>query len=73
MSIVIQATYATYATYPTYAEYITLLGAPNRGGGVGGSQPPLNFGWGVEHLSTHPDFEKIYFRGGGGLAPLKLI
>ena len=21
-------------------------GAPNRGGGLGGSQPPLNFGWG---------------------------
>ena len=40
-------------------------------GGVGGSQPPLNFGWGVEHLSTPPDFEKKIFRG--GLAPLKLI
>ena len=36
------------------------------GGGwpLGGSQPPLNFGWGVEHLSTPPDFEKIFFRGG---------
>ena len=33
-------------------------------GGVGGSQPPLNFGWGVEHLSTPPDFEKKFFRGG---------
>ena len=33
-------------------------------GGVGGSQPPLNFGWGVEHLSTPPDFEKKIFRGG---------
>ena len=21
-------------------------GVPNRGGGLGGSQPPLNFGWG---------------------------
>ena len=44
------------------------------GGGVGGVStppPPLNFGWGVEHLSTPPDFEKIYFTG--GLTPLKLI
>ena len=41
-----------------------------QGGGVGGSQPPLNFGWGVEHLSTPPDFEK---KNLGGLAPLKLI
>ena len=24
----------------------------------------LNFGWGVEHLSTPPDFEKIFIRGG---------
>ena len=38
-------------------------GAPNRGGE---SQPPLNFGWGVEHLSTLPDFEKIFIMGGGG-------
>ena len=36
------------------------------GGGLGGSQPPLNFGrGGVEHLSTPPDFEKIFMRGGG--------
>ena len=36
------------------------------GGGVGGgSQPPLNFGWGgVEHLLTPPDFEKKNFSGG---------
>ena len=27
-------------------------GAKQGGGGVGGSQPPLNFRWGVEHLST---------------------
>ena len=27
-------------------------GAKQEGGGVGESQPPLNFGWGVEHLST---------------------
>ena len=27
-------------------------------GGLGGSQPSLNFGWGVEHLLTPPDFEK---------------
>ena len=40
-------------------------------GGLGGSQPPLNFRWGVEHLSTPPDFEKKLFMG--GLAPLKLI
>ena len=38
-------------------------GAPNKGG-LGGSQPPLNFGWGVEHLSTPPDFEENFFRGG---------
>ena len=32
-------------------------------GAVGGSQPPLNFGWGgVEHLSTPPDFEKIFIK-----------
>ena len=53
------------------ADHCTLPGAPNRGGGVGGSQPPLNFGWGVEHLSTPPDFEKIFIRG--GWLPLKLI
>ena len=38
----------------------------NRGakqGGVGGSQPPLNFGWGVEHLSTPPDFAKKVLGG----------
>ena len=52
-----------------YADDICLLapraGAPNRGGG---SQPPppLNFGWGVEHLSTPPDFEKIFIKGGVG-------
>ena len=28
-----------------------------------GSQPPLNFGWGVEHLSTPPDFKKNNFKG----------
>ena len=44
-------------------------GAKQGGGGLGGgSQPPLNFGWGVEHLSTPPDFEKKIFRG--GLLPL---
>ena len=41
-----------------------------QGGGLGGSQPPLNFGWGVEHLSTPPDFEKIFLGGGGGWLPL---
>ena len=45
-------------------------GAPNRGGGWGGSQPPLNFGWGVEHLSTPPNFEKKKIRGEGGWLPL---
>ena len=42
-------------------------GAPNRGGGGvgGGSQPPLNFGWGVEHLLTPPDFGKIFLGGVG--------
>ena len=30
------------------------------GGGVGwGGLNPLNFGWGVEHLSTPPDLRKI--------------
>ena len=48
-------------------------GAPNRGGGLGVATP-LNFGWGVEHLSTPPDFEKLFIGGGGGgLASLKLI
>ena len=39
-----------------------------QGGGWGGLNPPLNFGWGggVEHLSTPPDFEKQIFSGGGG-------
>ena len=41
------------------------------GGRLGGlNPPPLNFGWGVEHLSTPPDFEKKIFKG---LASLKLI
>ena len=35
-----------------------------QGGGVGGVSTPLNFGWGVEHLSTPPDSEKIFFMGG---------
>ena len=36
-----------------------------RGAKQGGSQPPLNFGWGVEHLSVNPpDFEKKNFSGG---------
>ena len=41
-----------------------------QGGGVGGvsTPPPLNFGWGVEHLSTPPDFEKNFL--GGGWLPL---
>ena len=50
-----------------FLAYITLItfcpntGAPNGGGGVA---TPLNFGWGggVEHLSTPPDFEKIFIR-----------
>ena len=47
----------------TLSSGYLVAGAPNRGG-LGGSQPPLNFGWGVEHLSTPPDFEKKIFRGG---------
>ena len=27
--------------------------------------PPLNFGWGVEHLSTPPDFENFFLGGVG--------
>ena len=38
-------------------------------GGVGGSQPPLNFEWGVEHLSTPLDFEKKFLVGGGVGSP----
>ena len=55
----------------TMVLIVVLLQGRQTGGGVGGSQPPLNFGWGVEHLSTPPDFENKIFRG--GLAPLKLI
>ena len=44
------------------------------GGGFGGRNPPEFWMGGVEHLSTPPDFEKIFIRGGGGgLAPFKLI
>ena len=39
-------------------------GRQTGGGGLEGSQPPLSFGWGVEHLSTPPDFEKKFCRGG---------
>ena len=43
----------------------SIRGAKQGGGGLGGSQPPLNFGGGgVERLSTPPDFEKKIFRGG---------
>ena len=58
-------------TYSYFHEYLQgqcvdmYIGrGAKQGGGVGGSQPPLNFGWGVEHLSTPPDFEKKLFRGG---------
>ena len=44
--------------------HVGIQGRQTGGGGLGGSQPPLNFGWGVEHLSTPPDFEKKIFRGG---------
>ena len=45
--------------------YFTLMSrGAKQGGGVGGVSTPLNFGWGVEHLSTPPDFEKKFFRGG---------
>ena len=43
----------------TTPHHITTRGAKQGGW----SQPPLNFGWGVEHLSNPPDFE-IYFREG---------
>ena len=36
-----------------------------QGGGLGGSQPPLNLDGGVEHLSTPPDFEKKNLGGVG--------
>ena len=42
-----------------------------QGGGGWGVATPLNFVWGVEHLSTPPDFEKIF--NVGGWLPLKLI
>ena len=45
-------------------KIVNTQGRQTGEGGLGGSQPPLNFGWGVEHLSTPPDFEKICFRGG---------
>ena len=46
-------------------HFMTLpIRGAKQGGGLGGSQPPLNFGWRVEQLSTPPDFEKKNFRGG---------
>ena len=41
-------------------SYTCVQGRQTGGGGWGGLNPPLNFGWGVEHLSTPPDFEKIF-------------
>ena len=42
-----------------------MQGRQTGGRGLGVSTPPLNLGWGVEHLSTPPpDFEKKIFRGG---------
>ena len=35
-------------------------GAPNRGGGFGGSQPPWILDGGVEHLSTPPDLGRFF-------------
>ena len=36
------------STVPMHMHNFVFIcaGAPNRGGGLGGSQPPLNFGWG---------------------------
>ena len=42
-------------------------GAPNRG--VGGSQPPLNFGLGGGTPVNPPDFEKKILGGGGVDSP----
>ena len=44
-------------------------GRQTGGGGVGGSQPPLNFRGGVEHLST-PLILRRFILGGGGWLPL---
>ena len=53
----ILSSYKTFYCSFMYAGQGRQIGG---GTGGGGSQPPLNFGWGVEHLSTPPDFEKIY-------------
>ena len=47
-------------------KHTTTTGAPNRGGGWGGRNPPEFWrgGGGVEQLSTPPDFEKNFIRGG---------
>ena len=58
--------------YHTHNNWPDSAGALNRGGGrLGGRNPPeFWMGGGVEHLSTPPDFEKIFIRGGGGRLPL---
>ena len=55
-----------------FKDYVTLhysviiiRGAKQGGGGWGVSTSPLNFGRGVEHLSTPPDLEKIFLAGVG--------
>ena len=54
-----------YRDVINFALYIIICSiVQGRQTGGGGSQPPLNFGWGVEHLSTPPDFGKTFFRGG---------
>ena len=50
-------------TMSSYVDIATDRGT-KQGGGVGGFQPSLNFGWGVEHLSTPPDFENNFLGGG---------
>ena len=45
-------------------EHIYFQGRQTGGRGWGVSTP-LNFRWGVEHLSTPPDFEKIFLGGVG--------
>ena len=55
-----------FKDYVTLHYSVIIIRGAKQGGGVGGSQPPpLNFGWGVEHLSTPPDLEKKFLAGVG--------
>ena len=54
--------------YEIMERYCNIQGSQTGGGGgvgVVSIPPPLNFGWGVEHLSTPPDFEKKFLGGVG--------